>query len=243
MVELTLTLLLILLSAFLPNPVLADYVYNTTTCSESRDLVLTDTFVDIYNAYAYYVVATPDGGAVYASRDNSQGGLRVVKVDSKAKFQWFTERKAEGDDGWDFLGGLVLDCCSESEPFLYLGGYTTANGISAYIIKYRLADGSYVNSSLAKKHLGVRRAHRELLASHWDKRGHDRGGRRELRFGGGKLHRPAVGGHGRQNDLGRPVGIRQRVLFSIKAGQAVRAQLGDLCAGYRIQLHKALRDR
>ncbi len=122
-----------------------------TSCNDTRTLMAIDTFVDSYYAYAEVVLATSDGGAVYAARRNDNGVMRLVKVDSDAKLEWFSEQRVQGDSfGWYFPNALVEDSSGSDgtgNSYVYLGGYATSNGFAGVVIKYNMLDGSYVNSA------------------------------------------------------------------------------------------------
>ncbi len=126
-----------------------------TNCADSttntHDVTTAGAFVDVYptaaNTLEVSVLGTSDGGAVYATTRSDTGSPRVVKVDSEAKFQWFSEQRlATGD-----VPGYLYCPCTIAEDsnhnYIYVAGFILTSTNIAFIIKYALATGNYVNSA------------------------------------------------------------------------------------------------
>ncbi len=120
---------------------------STTVCSGTYKMMITASFVDIYETYystslPMAVVATSDGGGIFAARLNADGNMRLVKTDALGTFQWLSELRAVGDPGngvyWP--RAMVED---QTEGYTYLCGYC---GVSGYMFKYKTRDGTYQNS-------------------------------------------------------------------------------------------------
>ncbi len=137
-----LLLLVLLLSALVP------ICRATVSCNGTKDVMVTAAFVDIYSAGSTVVLATPDGGAVFAAMMTETGNPRVVKVDAEAKVKWFSEARAAGasEYAWYTPRALVED---PTGPYIYLSGYTSTG--QGFVIKYAEATGSYIASAVFRK--------------------------------------------------------------------------------------------
>ncbi len=124
-------------------------ISKSQTSVPGNDVMLTRAFVDIYDTSGrvrFPVVATSDGGAAFTQYKD--GDPRVVKVDSSARFEWFSESRVAGDttNRNYYMNYMVEDTSDASNPYLFIAGHI-ANSASNYcgvMIKYRRDDGSYV---------------------------------------------------------------------------------------------------
>ncbi len=143
-----LSLLLIPLRVTVGSPVLP------TDCSDAattkKDVMVTSVFVDTYglDITQSAVVATSDGGAVFAFRRTEKYSPRVVKVDSEGRFEWYSEHRVTLGDSTSaryFPYAAVQDPDGAS---VYVAGYSTIlSSYTGFIIKYRMTDGSCLGSN------------------------------------------------------------------------------------------------
>ncbi len=127
-------------------------------CTANRDLVMTASFVDVYGTdlSVPYMPLLPakDGGVYIAATRSISSGPRIVKLNSAAKFQWFTEQRAQADIDGGYNYRYYSKSLTEDPTgqYLYVGGYVATsvggNPLKGFIMKYNLWDGSYVNSYL-----------------------------------------------------------------------------------------------
>ncbi len=140
------------------------------TCSSSRDIMVTDTFLDFLGADSAAtvlpfqpVLATSDGGAVYAAtRGASIGtGPRILKVNSEAKFEWSTQQKAAEDSTaiYRYYSREIVEQVADSDStlyYVYVAGYVTTvtdhnTPVWGFVMKYSRWDGTLLSSALMKK--------------------------------------------------------------------------------------------
>ncbi len=128
---------------------------SASSCSSVRDVMVVGAFVDIYGLYSGTlpaVLATSDGGAVYAGSRDDSGSPRVIKVNGNTGFEWFSEQRLGSGDSASYVykpQSVVEDVSEVGGPYLYVGGYIGGGG--SFIIKYRREDGTYVSSASPKK--------------------------------------------------------------------------------------------
>ncbi len=121
------------------------------------DMLMTEVFVDAYSTASVSVVlATSDGGAAFAGSRGDTCYPRLVKVDTAAKFEWFSECGLDkvqiAEDvaisGFHYGKTLVEDNSDSANPYLYLGGtyYWAGNTTVGFVTKYNMKTGACVLS-------------------------------------------------------------------------------------------------
>ncbi len=141
--------LLVLLLLLISHP-----IHAAGTCS-GYDLTVTAGFVDIYAITYPKVLATSDGGAVYAAmrndNSNNNGNPRIVKVDSTGKFEWFSEQRPTGDvSGYAYHPTMMVeDTTDASNPYIFLAGRVSSE--MGFVIKYSRTYGTHIVSALFKQ--------------------------------------------------------------------------------------------
>ncbi len=117
------------------------------TSAPGMDVMAVAAYVDEYrhNSWPPVVLATADGGALLAM--STIGCVRMIKVDSNADYEWATSADFCNGVGYYPTHSIIVDDTDPGNPYVFLaGGYNGLN--QAYIIKYRLSDGTILRSSL-----------------------------------------------------------------------------------------------
>ncbi len=130
---------------------------SSTSCivssSSPIDIMLTGAFVDPYlTVEPFVVVATSDGGALYACIHSNGLSTRVVKVDSAVKFQWYVELKASaGLTSYYYYPYAMVE--DTTEGYIYVGGSVKcSSGLRpAVMFKINAKDGTMVKSAIYTK--------------------------------------------------------------------------------------------
>ncbi len=115
-----------------------------------KNVMITSVFVDTYGLdYTMStVLATSDGGAVFASRRLSNRSPRVVKVDSEGRFEWYSEQRVSAGDSTSVRYYPYVAVEDPDGASVYVAGYSLSSIIyTGFIIKYRMMDGICLGSS------------------------------------------------------------------------------------------------
>ncbi len=125
---------------------------SATISGSGRDIMVVGDFVDIYytgNSFPV-VLATSDGGAVYATKHSATGSPRVIKVDGSARFQWFSEARPVGDtQNAEYYPTTIAE--DTSGEYYYVGGTKAGSPWVSFVIKLSARDGRCVNSAILSR--------------------------------------------------------------------------------------------
>ncbi len=139
---------------FIPAQIALGSPVSPTDCADAgtlkRDVLMTSIFVDSFgvDSAATTVLATNDGGAIFASRRIDNSSPRVVKVDADGRFQWYSEQRVSVGDTASTQYYPYAAVEDPDGTSIYVAGYSSdGSAYAGFIIKYKMTDGSCLGSN------------------------------------------------------------------------------------------------